>query len=82
MITPHGHIKLLLHDSVLNALRTKAPLGHTHWGCSQEFSKYFLKKSYPYSIRNECIETKGGDRPRWEEVQIQLLNRKSNQQKH
>jgi hypothetical protein len=32
MITPRGHIKLLLQDSVLNALRTKTSLGHTHWG--------------------------------------------------
>jgi hypothetical protein len=62
MITPHGHIKLLLQDSVLNALRTKTPLGHTHWGGNQEFSKDFLKKSHPYSMRNECTETEGRDR--------------------
>jgi hypothetical protein len=62
MITPHGHIKLLLQDSVLNALRTKTPLGHTHWGGNQEISIDFLKKSYPYSICNECTEIEGRDR--------------------
>jgi hypothetical protein len=31
MITPHGHVKLLLQDNVLNALRTKTSLSHTHW---------------------------------------------------
>jgi hypothetical protein len=67
---------------MLNALCTKTPIGHTHGVCSQEFSKDFLKKSYPYSIRNECIKTKGEDRPRREEVQIQLLDRNSNRQKH
>jgi hypothetical protein len=28
---PSGHVKLLLQDNVLNALRTKTSLGHTHW---------------------------------------------------
>jgi hypothetical protein len=61
MITPRGHIKLLLQDRNLNALRTKALSEHTHWGGSQELSKDFLNKSYPYSIRNECTKTKRGD---------------------
>jgi hypothetical protein len=59
MIMPHGHVKLLLQDSVLNALRTKTSLGHTHWGDDQEFSIDFLNKSHPYSIYNECIEGEG-----------------------
>jgi hypothetical protein len=59
MIMPRGHVKLLLQDNVLNALRTKTSLGHTHWGDGQEFSIDFLNKSHPYSIRNECIETEG-----------------------
>jgi hypothetical protein len=62
MITPRGHIKLLLQDNVLNDLRTKTSLGHTHWGDGQEFSIDFLNKSHPYSIRNEYIETEGRDR--------------------
>jgi hypothetical protein len=41
MITPLGHIKLLLQDSVVNTPRTKTPLGHTHWVCRSEFSKIF-----------------------------------------
>jgi hypothetical protein len=57
MITPHDHVKLLLQDSVPNALRTKTSLGHTHWGVDgQEFSKDFLKQSHPYNIHNKCIK--------------------------
>jgi hypothetical protein len=65
MITPHGHIKLLLQDNVLNALRTKTPIACV----AKKNSKDFLKKSYPHSIHNECTMTKGRDRLRWEEVQ-------------
>jgi hypothetical protein len=32
MITPRGHVKLLLKGSLLNAQRTKPSLGYTHWG--------------------------------------------------
>jgi hypothetical protein len=32
MITPRGHVKLLLRGSLLNAQRTKPSLGYTHWG--------------------------------------------------
>jgi hypothetical protein len=55
---------------MLNALRTKMSLGHTHWGDGQKFSIDFLNKSYPYDIHNECIETEGRDRYRLKEIQI------------
>jgi hypothetical protein len=51
-------------------------------GVSPRIFKDFLKKSYPQNIRNECTTPKGGDRLRWKEVQMWLLKRKSNQQKH
>jgi hypothetical protein len=51
-------------------------------GVSPRIFNDFVKKSYPQNIRNECITTKGGDQPRWKEVQMWLLKRKSNQQKH
>jgi hypothetical protein len=51
-------------------------------GVSLKIFKYFLKKSYPQNICNECTTTKGGDRLRWKEVQMWPLKRKSNQQKH
>jgi hypothetical protein len=57
MITPRGHVKLLLRGSLLNAQRTKPSLGYTHWGDVQEFLIDFPKQSHPYSIRNECIKT-------------------------
>ena len=39
------------------------PLGNTHWvGDEQEFSIDFLKRSHPYSIRNECVKTERRDR--------------------
>jgi hypothetical protein len=40
-ITPDGHIKLLLKDSLLNARRTKPSLGHTNWGgCPGIFNRF------------------------------------------
>jgi hypothetical protein len=51
-------------------------------GVSPRTFKDFLKKSYLQNIRNECTTTKGGVRLRWKEVQMWLLKRKSNQQKH
>jgi hypothetical protein len=51
-------------------------------GVSPRIFKDFLKKRYPQNIRNEYTMTKGGDRLRWKEVQMWLLKRKSNQQKH
>ena len=47
-------------------------------GVSPGILKDFLKKSYPENIRNECITTKG-DRLRWKEVQMWLLECKFNQ---
>jgi hypothetical protein len=48
MITPRGHVKLLLKGSLLNAQRTKLSLGYTHWGgYIQEFSIDFPKQSHP-----------------------------------
>jgi hypothetical protein len=32
MITPRGHVKLLLRGSLLNTQRTKSSLVYTHWG--------------------------------------------------
>jgi hypothetical protein len=71
MITPRGHVKLLLKGSLLNARRTKLSLGYTHWGGDvQEFSIDFPKQSHPYSICNECIKTEERYRCRSEESQI------------
>jgi hypothetical protein len=57
MITPRGHIKLLLKGSLLNAQRIKPSLAYTHWGDVQEFSIDFPNQLHPYSIHNECIKT-------------------------
>jgi hypothetical protein len=44
MITPRGHVKILLKGSLLNARCTKPSLGHTNWGGDiQEFSIDFPK---------------------------------------
>jgi hypothetical protein len=59
MITPRGHVKLLLRGSLLNAQRTKPSLGYTHWEDAQEYSIDFPKQSHPYSIHNDCIKTEG-----------------------
>jgi hypothetical protein len=50
MITPRGHVKLLLKDSLLNARRTKPYLGHTHWGDVQEFSFRFVPSSHIHTV--------------------------------
>jgi hypothetical protein len=82
MITPRGHIKLLLQDSVVkHSVYQDNPWAHP-LGVSPGIFKDFLKKSYPQNIRNECTATKEGDRLRWKEVQMWLLECKSNQQKH
>jgi hypothetical protein len=52
------------------------------FGVPPRIFKDFLKKSYPQNICNECTTTKGGDSLIWKEVQMGLLKRKSNQQKH
>jgi hypothetical protein len=81
MITPRGNIKLLLQDSVVNTAYPDTPWAHP-LGVLPKIFKDFLKKSYLHNICSEYTTTKGGDRLRWEEVQMLLLNCKSNQQKH
>jgi hypothetical protein len=48
MITPYGHVKLLLKGSLLNSQHAKSSLGYTHWGGDvQEFSIDFPKQLHP-----------------------------------
>jgi hypothetical protein len=77
MITPLCHIKLLLQDNTINTLRTNTPIG-----CVAQNFQDLVKEQYLQNIHNECTTTKGGGRLRREEVQMWLLKRKSNQQKH
>jgi hypothetical protein len=40
IITPDGHVKLLLRGSLLNAQRTKSSLAYTHWGRPGNFNRF------------------------------------------
>jgi hypothetical protein len=75
------HIKLLLQDSAVNTLRTKTPLGHTIGCVAQNFQR-FSEEVISTKYTQLMYHNKRGDWLRWKEVQMWLLKRKSNQQKH
>jgi hypothetical protein len=59
--TPRSHQVTTPGQCAKRSAYQDAPWSHPLGG-NQEFSKDFMKKSYPYSIHNECTETEGRDR--------------------
>jgi hypothetical protein len=78
---PRSHQVTTLGQHGKRSVYQDTPWAHP-LGVSLRIFKDFLKESYPQNILNECTTTKEGDRLRWKKVQMWLLERKSNQQKH